>query len=273
MKENIFSTKHTSLFDPGHQGKGELQTYWLHTRQSTAPMSDLSSSEDSFAFEDLLTIPKELFDYNRSKMGLGTNAIRQCLSEQNQRLADWNSNQLLHLLDHLVAYRDATLETEGMSKENMSPDQKDTILGSAHLGVGQSSSILQEARDVIEMPHYDAKVFVKAEHTSGNLNELVQQQLCDYVSIVCSMYVDNPFHSYQHASHVTMSIIKLFSSLSSSNQNNKLKRDDSKPHYQDEKVGAELHSKTFGISSDPMAHFALAFAALIHDVGTFSRPS
>jgi hypothetical protein len=42
--------------------------------------------------------------------------------------------------------------------------------------------------------------------------------------------------------------------------------DDNTKHYRDEKDGADLHTKTFGISSDPLVHFALAFAALIHDV-------
>jgi hypothetical protein len=81
---------------------------WLHTKKSKAPMSDISSPEDSFAIEDMMEIPEELLDSNMSKIGLGTSAIRQCLSEQNQRLATWLAEQLLRLLGQLVAHRKAT---------------------------------------------------------------------------------------------------------------------------------------------------------------------
>jgi hypothetical protein len=31
-------------------------------------------------------------------------------------------------------------------------------------------------------------------------------------------------------------------------------------------VASDLHKRTYGITSDPLAHFAIVFAALIHDV-------
>jgi hypothetical protein len=65
-----------------------------------------------------------------------------------------------------------------------------------------------------------------------------------------------------------MSIIKLLSSLSNPHQSTYFKDDSSeKIPTRDEKEGERFHSKTFGISSDPITRFALAFASLIHDVG------
>jgi hypothetical protein len=42
---------------------------------------------------------------------------------------------------------------------------------------------------------------------------VVLDQLEDYVSAVASMYRDNPFHNFEHASHVVMSVVKLLSRI------------------------------------------------------------
>jgi hypothetical protein len=43
---------------------------------------------------------------------------------------------------------------------------------------------------------------------------MFSDQLEDYVSAVASMYRDNPFHNFEHASHVVMSVVKLCRVLS-----------------------------------------------------------
>jgi hypothetical protein len=245
-------------------GKGELQTYWLHTKKCQSAM-DEESSHHSMNLDDWLgmDLPTELFDSQRSKMGLENNEIRQCLSEQNQRLADWNSNQLVQLLNQVVARRKATVGDNGTLEREAGDEHEETLLGNAHIGVGESGSIVGETTDRIVMPDFDSTAFIQSVQTPDKISDVVRQQLHDYVAIICSMYVDNPFHSYQHASHVTMSIIKLLSCLAVPRDGN-FKINDS-PNKED---GERLHAKTYGISSDPIAHFALAFAALIHDVGT-----
>jgi hypothetical protein len=160
-------------------------------------MSDISNSEDdNLDLDDWLELPTELFDSQRSKMGLGTNEIRQCLSEQNQRLADWNSNQLVMLLRNVVAHRKAVI---GIQDSNANDEYPVSDLGNRHAGVGDSGGVLEDVTDVIEMPRYDCKVFAAAESTAANLSEVVHEQLHDFVSILCSLYVDHPFHNYQHA--------------------------------------------------------------------------
>ena len=64
------------------------------------------------------------------------------------------------------------------------------------------------------------------------------------------MYRDVPFHNFEHASHVTLCANKLLNRLINSDE------------YESEEA---LHNSTFGISSDPLTHFAIVFAALIHD--------
>lgn len=72
------------------------------------------------------------------------------------------------------------------------------------------------------------------------------------ILIICFRYNDNPFHNFEHASHVTMSAVKLLSRIvrpSSKNQNEEA-----------------LHDHTYGITSDPLTQFACIFSAMIHDV-------
>ena len=63
-----------------------------------------------------------------------------------------------------------------------------------------------------------------------------------------------------------MSIIKILTSLAAPHHNG-LKKARNKDDKRDQEERALHHEKTFGISSDPTSAFALAFAALIHDVG------
>lgn len=164
-------------------------------------MSDTSHrSEESFDVGDWLDLPTELFNSN-ADLGFSTNAIRQCLSEQNQRLADWNSNQLAQLLDSVVAHRNAALIIAGApSSGSMENGHDGPVFGAAHQAVNDDSNIVKELKEYIAMPTYDAEVIVQGQETHSNLSEVVRQQLHDYVSIICSMYIDNPFHSYQHVS-------------------------------------------------------------------------
>ena len=58
----------------------------------------------------------------------------------------------------------------------------------------------------------------------------------------------------EHASHVTMSILKLLSRIV-------------KPSIRERQSSqiASLHDHSYGITSDPLTHFAVAFCGLIHD--------
>jgi hypothetical protein len=72
------------------------------------------------------------------------------------------------------------------------------------------------------------------------------------------MYKDNPFHNFEHASHVTMSVVKLLSRIVAPSDINC----DDKGNV----LASTLHDHTYGITSDPLTQFACVFSALIHDV-------
>jgi hypothetical protein len=72
---------------------------------------------------------------------------------------------------------------------------------------------------------------------------------------------DNPFHNFEHASHVTMSVVKLLSRIVAPN----LTANDIDTTGN---IASTLHDHTYGITSDPLTQFAVVLSALIHD-GTF----
>jgi len=70
-------------------------------------------------------------------------------------------------------------------------------------------------------------------------------QLRSYIHAIFSGYNDVPYHNFEHAYHVTISVNKLVDMM----------------------LTKDYHFKpTYGLRSDPLMHLALLFAALIHDV-------
>jgi len=115
--------------------------------------------------------------------------------------------------------------------------------------------------DSIQLPHFDPRAAKSQVNPNTiELSASVMSQLRDYCTNIASLYHDdNPFHNYDHASHVTMSAHKL------------LKRVVSADEIMDRKssmrnMASNLHDYTFGITSDPLTQFAILFSALIHDV-------
>ena len=66
----------------------------------------------------------------------------------------------------------------------------------------------------------------------------------------------NPFHNFEHASHVTMSVVKLMS---------RIVNPFSGKDATDKTLSQKLHDHTYGITSDPLTQFACVFSALVHD--------
>jgi 3'5'-cyclic nucleotide phosphodiesterase len=84
--------------------------------------------------------------------------------------------------------------------------------------------------------------------------------------------LDNPFHNFEHASHVTMSVTKLLtrivtpSEFGTTHTGQESLASKSVPGTVAEHTAAALHDHSFGLWSDPLAQFACIFSAIIHDV-------
>ena len=73
------------------------------------------------------------------------------------------------------------------------------------------------------------------------------------------MYHDNPFHNFEHASHVTMSITKLMSRIVAPT----VSFDETSQNHD----ASAMHDHTYGITSDPLTQLAVIISGIIH--GTF----
>ena len=74
----------------------------------------------------------------------------------------------------------------------------------------------------------------------------------------------------QHASHVTMSVVKLMSRIVAPSENELTAEELTRQSEDRELV---LHDHTYGITSDPLTQFACLFSALIHDVDHTGVPN
>jgi hypothetical protein len=171
------------------------------------------------------------------------------------RLIGWNVDLLKSLLKRIVARRNATGGKQAENIRLVESMDLDSLLTS------QSSTPIDEVKEIVTLPSYSASGDDDARRTdvSGTeLDDRVVDQLYSYVRGIASIYRNNPFHSFEHASHVTLSVNKLLSRIIA-------------PTNVDRTVS--LHDHTYGITSDPLTHFACVLSALIHDADHCGVPN
>jgi hypothetical protein len=96
----------------------------------------------------------------------------------------------------------------------------------------------------------------------------VASQLRDYVVTIATKYHKNPFHNFEHASHVGMSVVKLMSRIVTPDEDQAV-MNGSSPLTKNQ----ALHDHTYGVTSDPLTQFACVFSALVHDVDHSGVPN
>ncbi|GKY99162.1 hypothetical protein MPSEU_000871700 [Mayamaea pseudoterrestris] len=228
------------------KGKGEMTTYWLvfaSSGGSSGPSHANSSEQDPQ--ETKLEVEEETAPKTDAQQA-------RVATEKTSRLVAWNADVLLRLLKQMVARRKLQklpLQGNGTVDENV-------YLQDGNL-------IIDEVKEIITLPTYD---------THGNADELdldqveigndVVEALFDYVSNIAALYRNNPFHNFEHASHVTMSVTKLLSRIVAP----------SDIEY-NQASGKSLHDHTYGITNDLLTQFACVYSALIHDVDHSGVPN
>ncbi len=159
-----------------------------------------------------------------------------------QRLIQWNVEMLKQLLKQVVARRQAlgTADVRGVSLPVETTDH----------------SIFDEVAEIIDFPQFDPSVSPDKLHPESiQLGTAAEEQLEQYVTDISSRFTKNDFHGVDHGSQVCMITKKMLSRISTL-----LSTD------QAERAALDLDNRTFGISSDPLAQFAVVFASLIHHV-------
>jgi hypothetical protein len=118
----------------------------------------------------------------------------------------------------------------------------------------RTGHLLDEVERIIELPTQSKRI--KRDPESVELGTVIQSQLEDYMTMIYSMYRTNPFHNFDHASHVLKAVNKLVSQV--------VAPDD--VDCNDIRYGC-------GVNTDPWTQFALIFSALIHDVDHCGVPN
>lgn len=215
------------------KGKGHLQTYWLNKDGAEGQSSHSSSAGTDTQISQTLKVPVKDNPYT-AKL---------------ERLQGWTVEEMIHLVETIVARRQALSENLNMSRKK-----------GATPPISVSGIPLDEVQDVVQLPEFDPRTYRKRPRPV-RLAAPVVKQLSDLVSMIGALYQNNPFHNFEHASHVAMSVTKLLSRIV-----NPREVGVSEASFEAASFASELHDHTFGITSDPLTQFAAFFSALVHDV-------
>jgi class 3 adenylate cyclase len=266
------------------EGKGEMRTFWLETRPGRANVRTVStdsmfsrttSSDSLYSRADPViwaapplppgVAPPRTLQHQSCRIwgksevfDVMSPTLRSHSSDTKTRLIDWNVEVLLGLLKRVVAGRKSTQgnKTSSCSLEEESREQE---MGATETTGTAGTTALDEVKEIITLPTFDFELATEqVDPDSIELDGGVEQQLRAYITTVASMYRNNPFHNFEHACHVTMSIIKLLERV--------VTPDEIDYDGESTEIASDAHKYTYGITSDPLTQFAVVFCALIHDV-------
>jgi 3'5'-cyclic nucleotide phosphodiesterase len=230
------------------KGKGELVTYFLDTSLDNPSVVDSSMGDHSASGSS----------YSDNHEGLGDTFLtyqnQKNIDEKKSRVAAWTVEVLAASLKEIIACRQSR-KVKSSPRSKMEELERESL---THRD--GSSSVIHEVAGVIVLPDYTATNRTRAAHAGKvALDAKVLEELQAYVNEISFLYNDNPFHSFDHANHVVMSVNKLLSRINAPDL--------------DLETEQKLHDHTYGITSDPLTWFAVVFAALIHDVDHSGVPN
>ena len=175
------------------KGKGQLQTYFLvfkqegsHAYSDTASSNGYDSPSPSKAKGSGIEEPTS---------GLVESSVRD--HAKTERLIDWNVDLLTSLLKEIVASRQAHGIVPQPEKVLCEFEMQQTV--------SDTQNVIAEVQEVIKLPEY--RRVKDVDPNSITLDEIVVNQLRLFVTNIAGLYQDNPFHNFEHASHVTMSVV------------------------------------------------------------------
>ena len=221
------------------KGKGQLNTYWLEVKGDVAKSHSSSSNDRSNGCDG-----QEATASNTPDFGSSAETGSTGMDEKGMRLVQWNTEIIGQILKEIVARRNA-IDHEPDPEFQLAELEKGSLM--------RDHMVLEECADVIELPTFCAS---KKQRTAepNELPTVVVDQLRDFVQTIAMMYRRNPFHNFEHASHVTMSATKLLSRIVAPDIQVSGKSDI------DDKV---LHDHTYGITSSPLTQFAIVLGVRV----------
>lgn len=161
------------------KGKGSLQTYWV-SMKGHSNFAD-SSLEGSQSVMDTMEYEKDFL--------LGEEA-----HSKEKRLIEWSVEMLSSILKQVIA----THVAKRKGQDSGSLDESSLLM---------APRPIDEVHEIIRLPAFHDISEDDIKNTP--LPKVVSEQLQEYVTRIAGMYRDNPFHNFEHASHVCMSVIKV----------------------------------------------------------------
>jgi 3'5'-cyclic nucleotide phosphodiesterase len=199
------------------KGKGTIQTYWLSTQGNNSKTESVGSSRD---------------DTNSAN---AIDTVRYDDSARKERNVEWICQVLQYRIENVLrTLPDCTKPSPG-----------------ERLYVPDVGSVpLTEVAEIVPLrsKSVTAQYSICATRDCV-LDDSVLAELRSFVYEVAETYQSNPFHNFEHACHVTMSVNKLLSRVVSNDVSN---------------TETDNQSYTNDIL-DPLAQLATVFAAVIHD--------
>ena len=125
------------------------------------------------------------------------------LDERTYRLIDWNVEMLLTILKQVVARRSAnkSILKKGSELFRTSTHSSNFHTPTSEFDLGLGARPLDEVREIIALPEFDEKAAKKQQDPSTvTIPTEVVTQVHHLVSTIASLYNDNPFHNFDHAS-------------------------------------------------------------------------
>jgi hypothetical protein len=240
------------------KGKGELKTYWLELKGDSALSSrsgtSVSASSDSIEHKEPIATLQQ--GSTPTSLGAGsaghTRRTIPPIQDKNARLVCWNAEVLAKTLREVVARREAL---------GVTPVPSDIMRKLEQDQLAKKETVLEEFKEVITLPKFNADAAKRQRDASTvDLGLRVVEQLQNYLRVIVTLYRENAFHNCEHATHVTMSVVKLLSRI--------VAPDNLETTSNENDAAKDLHDHTYGITSDPLTQFAVILSALIHD-GTY----
>jgi hypothetical protein len=232
------------------KGKGAMVTYWLVSASDLKPLSKAVPTVSTTSSET---------DGDKAAIieNTGDTAAKTAASQKVQRLVDWNCELLQQILKKIVARR------KGKKRRSVMGTQSQDRVRKLEAEITNDRNLIEELVEIIPMPQFDAQEATdELEADKIDLGDNVVSELREFISLIASMYRDNPFHCWEHATHVTMSVTKLLARIVAPEAVHD-------KHYRSGRqadLAWMLHDHTYGITSDPLIQFAVVLSALIHDV-------
>jgi hypothetical protein len=165
------------------KGKGKMVTYWLKLASSDRNAESVANNSE--VGEEKALVPKGGIEDSAWNVEMPAPKMNNSDS-RNDRLAQWNSDLLLELLQRVAARRVA-LQSSDIATQSASP----THLTAMAKAIGDGTMVVNEVLEVIDMPEFVCANEVK----EAELSDVVVAQLRAFVAEIASMYNNNPCKS------------------------------------------------------------------------------